>query len=123
QQAAILDHDVPGVLASAKQAQQTRIEQQTASNRRNAQQMFEAMHAVGDADEGTEYAALQAVAPTAAAQILKDLPAGADKDQAARAYANHVAQNVHQYTGRDIVKREDGTYIDKETGMTIPGER
>ena len=40
---------------------------------------------------------------------------------AARAYSAHVSGAVHQYTGRKVVARPDGTYVDEVTGKPVPG--
>lgn len=113
----------PSLVQLEQMRREQRIQSQSAQSQQGSQQLFEAMHTVSDADEGNALAQLDAVAPNASKRIRAMIPDSADEDQAARQYAEHVAQTVHQYTGREVVARPDGTYIDKTTGMTVPGER
>jgi hypothetical protein len=83
------------------------------------------MHAVTDAPDGNAMDVLEASHPETVAairkQFAKDPDAAMDEDAAARMFASHVAGAVHQYTGREAVKGDDGVYRDKDTGITIPG--
>jgi hypothetical protein len=113
----------PALITSAALMREQRVQAQTAINQQSAQHMFEVMHAVGEGGENAG-AMLNSVAPNAWAHVKAEhLPSDADENAEAIAYANHVAQNVHQYTGRDIETLPDGTRTDKITGMTIPNER
>jgi hypothetical protein len=119
-QAAALSGDA-GLTEYAKSQRQIRVDQQTAQSQYGANNLYEAIHTVVDADPGTALAQLAAIAPDTAKRIKEMIPDEADEDAAARAYAAHVGGTVHQYTGREVVTRPDGTYIDKITGRAIPG--
>lgn len=111
----------PGLLENAKMQRQFRIDQQTAASQYDANNLYDAIHTVVDAEPGHALAQLEAIAPNTAAKIRKMIPNAADEDAAARAYAAHVGGNVHQYTGRKVVTRPDGSYVDEVTGRPIPG--
>jgi hypothetical protein len=111
----------PGLLDAAKQQRQLRVEQQTAASQYGANNMYDAMQAVSDASPGTALEQLEAVAPNTAKRIRDMIPDEADEDAAARAYAAHVGGAVHQYTGRPVDYRADGTPIDKVTGKPVAG--
>ena len=102
-----------------------RIQQQTQDSQLNSRDDFDKMHAVTDADDGLAMNVLEASHPETVAairrQFAKDPNADHDEDAAARLFASHVAGAVHQYTGREAVKGDDGVYRDKDTGITIPG--
>lgn len=122
QQAALLSDKFPGLLENAKLQRQMRVDQQTAASQYTANNGYEALSAVVDADPGRAMAQLEAVAPDTVAKIRKQLPDEADEDAAARAYAAHVAGTIHQYSGRGPpTARADGTYVDSITGRPIPG--
>lgn len=110
-----------GLLESAKQQRQLRIDAQTGQSQYGSNNLFEAMHAVVDADSGHALAQLTAVAPDTAKRIKEMIPDEADEDAAARSYAAHVAGVAHQYSGRETVADNAGVYRDKVTGMTVPG--
>lgn len=119
-QTAALSGDA-GLLEYAKSRRQMRIDSQTAQSQYGANNLYEAIHTVTDAEPGTALAQLTAIAPNTSKKIKEMIPDEADEDAAARAYAAHVGGTVHQYTGREAVARADGTYIDKVTGRPIPG--
>ena len=121
QQAALLSDKFPGLLENAKMQRQMRVDQQTAASQYTANNGYEALSAVVDADQGRAMAQLEAIAPDTVAKIRNQLPDAADEDAAARAYAAHVAGTMHQYTGRKSVARADGVYVDEVTGRPIPG--
>jgi len=102
-----------------------RIQQQTQNNQVDARDDFDKMHAVTDAPDGNAMDVLEASHPETVAairkQFAKDPDADHDEDAAARMFSAHVAGAVHQYTGREAVKGDDGVYRDKDTGITIPG--
>jgi hypothetical protein len=102
-----------------------RIQQATQQNQMDARDDFDKMRAVTDAPEGGAMDVLEAAHPDTVKairrQFAKDPSAAMDEDAAARMFAAHVAGAVHQYTGREAVKGDDGVYRDKETGFTIPG--
>jgi hypothetical protein len=102
-----------------------RIQSQTQQNQMGARDDFDKMHAVTDAPDGNAMDVLEASHPETVAairkQFAKDPDAAMDEDAAARMFASHVAGAVHQYTGREAVKGDDGVYRDKDTGITIPG--
>ena len=102
-----------------------RIQTQTQQNQMGARDDFDKLHAVTDAPEGNAMDVLEASHPETVAairrQFAKDPDAAMDEDSAARMFAAHTAGNVHQYTGREAVKGDDGVYRDKDTGITIPG--
>ena len=102
-----------------------RIQQQTQNSQVDARDDFDKMHAVTDAPDGNAMDVLEASHPETVAairkQFAKDPDAAMDEDAAARMFASHVAGAVHQYTGREAVKGDDGVYRDKDTGITIPG--
>lgn len=118
--AAALSGD-PGLLEASKMQRQQRVDQQTAASQYGANNLYDTMQAVTDAEPGTALAQLEAVAPNTVKKIRAQLPNEADEDAAARAYAAHVAGSVHQYSGREVVARPDGEYIDKVTGKPVPG--
>lgn len=111
----------PGLLESVKQQRQLRVDQQLASSQYQSNNVYDTMQAVTDAEPGTALAQLEAIAPNTVKKIRAQLPDEADEDAAARAYAAHVAGAVHQYSGRKVVARPDGTYIDEVTGKPVPG--
>jgi hypothetical protein len=102
-----------------------RIQAQTQQNQMGARDDFDKMHAVTDAPDGNAMDVLEASHPETVSairrQFSKDPDAAMDEDAAARMFASHVAGAVHQYTGREAVKGDDGVYRDKDTGITIPG--
>jgi hypothetical protein len=102
-----------------------RIQTQTQNNQQDSRDDFDAMHAVTDAGEGHAMDVLEASHPETVAaikrQFAKNPDPDLDEDAAARMFASHVAGAVHQYTGREAVKGDDGVYRDKDTGITIPG--
>jgi hypothetical protein len=102
-----------------------RVQSQTQQNQMGARDDFDKMHAVTDAPDGNAMDVLEASHPETVAairkQFAKDPDAAMDEDAAARMFASHVAGAVHQYTGREAVKGDDGVYRDKDTGITIPG--
>jgi len=102
-----------------------RIQQQTQNSQVGARDDFDKMHAVTDAPDGNAMDVLEASHPETVAairkQFAKDPDADHDEDAAARMFSAHVAGAVHQYTGREAVKGDDGVYRDKDTGITIPG--
>jgi hypothetical protein len=110
-----------GLLESEKARRQFRVEQQTAASQYTANNGYEALSSVVDADAGNAMAQLEAIAPDTVAKIRKQLPNEADEDAAARAWAAHVAGTMHQYTGRKAERRPDGTAVDEVTGRPIPG--
>jgi hypothetical protein len=112
----------PQLIANAALQREQRVASQTAVKQQGAQNMFEVMHAVGEGGDNA-FAMLQSSAPQTAAKLKARFPDGADENEEAVRYANHVAQNVHQYTGREIETLPDGTRADKITGMSIPNER
>lgn len=111
----------PGLLESVKQQRQLRVDQQTATSQYHANNTYDTMQAVTDAAPGTALAQLEAVAPDTVKKIRAQIPDSADEDAAARAYAAHVAGSVHQYSGRKVVARGDGQYVDEVTGKPLPG--
>lgn len=111
----------PGLLENAKMQRQFRIDQQTAGSQYDANNLYDAIHTVVDAEPGTALAQLEAIAPNTVKKIKEMIPDEADEDAAARAYAAHVGGNVHQYTGRKVVARADGSYVDEVTGRPVPG--
>jgi len=111
----------PGLLEASKQQRELRVQQQSAASQYESNNLYDAMHSVSDADPGHALAQLAAIAPNAAKRIKAMIPDEADEDAAARAYASHVGSAVHQYTGREVVARPDGTYIDKTTGLPVHG--
>lgn len=108
-------------------SQTMRVQQQTQQAQQESRDDFDKMHAVTDAPEGNAMDVLEASHPETVAAIRRqfakepDSEAAKDEDAAARMFASHVAGAVHQYTGREAVKGDDGVYRDKDTGFTIPG--
>jgi hypothetical protein len=102
-----------------------RIQTQTQQNQMDSRDDFDKLHAVTDAPEGNAMDVLEASHPETVAairkQFAKDPDAAMEEDAAARMFAAHTAGAVHQYTGREAVKGDDGVYRDKDTGITIPG--
>jgi hypothetical protein len=102
-----------------------RIQTQTQQNQMDSRDDFDKLHAVTDAPDGNAMDVLEASHPDTVAairrQFKKDPDSAMDEDAAARMFASHTAGAVHQYTGREAVKGDDGVYRDKDTGMTIPG--
>ncbi len=102
-----------------------RIQTQTQQNQMDSRDDFDKLHAVTDAPEGNAMDVLEASHPETVAairkQFAKDPDAAMEEDVAARMFAAHTAGAVHQYTGREAVKGDDGVYRDKDTGFTIPG--
>lgn len=111
----------PGLLENSKMQRQFRIDQQTAASQYDANNLYDSIHTVVDAEPGHALAQLAAIAPGTAKKIKDMIPDEADEDAAARAYAAHVGGNVHQYTGRKVVARADGSYVDEVTGRPVPG--
>ena len=102
-----------------------RIAQQTQQSQLGANNEFDKMHAVTDADEGMAMNILEASHPDTVAairrQFAKDPDAAMDEDAAARMFASHAAGAVHQYTGRKAVEDKAGVYRDEMTQLPIPG--
>jgi hypothetical protein len=86
---------------------------------------FDALHAVTDAPDGQAMNVLERSHPDTVAAIRQkfknDPNEERDEEDQARLFAAHAAGAVHQYTGREAVKGDDGVYRDKDTGITIPG--
>jgi hypothetical protein len=102
-----------------------RIAQQTQQSQLGANNEFDKMHAVTDAEEGGAMDILEASHPDTVAairrQFSKDPDAAMDEDAAARMFAAHAAGEVHQYTGRKAVEDKAGVYRDEVTQIPIPG--
>jgi hypothetical protein len=102
-----------------------RVAQQTQQSQFAANNEFDKMHAVTDADEGSAMNILEASHPDTVAairrQFAKDPDAAIDEDAAARMFAAHSAGEVHQYTGRKAVEDKAGVYRDEVTQIPIPG--
>jgi hypothetical protein len=104
-----------------------RVAQQTQNNQLEANDDFDKLHAVVDAPEGSAMDVLEASHPETVAAIRRqfkkepDSQAAQDEDSSARLFASHTAGAVHQYTGREAVKGDDGVYRDEVTGVAIPG--
>ncbi len=103
------------------------VAQRTYQNQMQSSALYDTMDAVATADPGLAIAQLKAVAPNTAAQIEKaarnpDGTENADQaDQMARDYATHVGVEVHQYTGRETKRLEDGTPVDAKTELPVTG--
>ena len=104
-----------------------RIAQQTQQSQLGANNEFDKMHAVTDADPGLAMSILEASHPDTVAAIRRqfakepDSEAAQDEDAAARMFASHAAGAVHQYTGRKAVEDKAGVYRDEITQLPIPG--
>jgi len=121
--AAIADPDGKlGILEQAKQMRQLNVDNRVAAAQSKAGELYDAMDkGVLEAPPGRALDALDAVSPGIAEKIRKMLPDAADEDKAARKYAETVANEAHQYTGRKVTKGEDGIYRDETTGRALPG--
>lgn len=111
----------PGLLEAAKAKRDFGIQQRTAQSQYDANNLYDAMTSVANAPTGQALNALEALAPQTAARIRKMIPDGVEEDAAARAYAAHVGGAVHQYSGRKVVPRADGKYVDEVTGQPVVG--
>lgn len=111
----------PGLLASAKAQRQFGVQQRLAQSQYDSSNLYDAMTAVVNSPSDEALSTLEAIAPRTAARIKQQIPDDANEDGAARAYAAHVAGAVHMYTGREVLTRPDGTYVDKTTGQPVPG--
>jgi hypothetical protein len=123
-QAAILSSKMPGLLQMEQFRREQRIALQTQQNQVRNGNLFDGMRAVTNADPGQAMSMLAAtnMAPDTVAALVKQY--GSDKDgadNAARAYAHHVAGAAHQYSGREVVQEKDGNYYDKQSGFQVPG--
>jgi hypothetical protein len=93
-----------------------------AANERDANSLYESMtDGVVNAPAGRAADAFEAISPQVAAAIRKEHPNDPDaQDEAARDTAAHIAAVVHQYSGRGIDERKDGTYVDSVTKQPLP---
>jgi hypothetical protein len=121
--AAFIDPDNKmGLLEQAKQQRQLGVDSRLAASQNDASQLYDTMtDGVVNAPAGRALDALEAISPQAAAQIRKLIPDGMEEDEAARSYATHVANTVHQFSGRTIEKDESGQYRDGKTGNPLTG--
>jgi len=99
--------------------------QQTQASQQDSRDDFDALHAVTDAPDGQAMSVLERSHPETVAAIKQKFKNDPDEDRdeedQARLFAAHAAGAVHQYTGREVVKGDDGVYRDKDTGITVPG--
>jgi hypothetical protein len=126
QQAAVVAAMMSGNkgLADATVAQRDMsVNQRLIASQQDAQDHYNIMAAVVDADPNNAFAQLSAAAPSTAAQLKAQNPSATpdELDEIARDTAAHFAGAVHQYTGRELVKRDDGVYVDKQTSLPVPG--
>ncbi len=112
----------PGLLESAKQQRQLGVDSRLAQSQSDASNLYETMtNGVVNAPEGRALDALEAISPAAAEQIRKLIPDSVVEDDAARAFASHVANTVHQYSGRKVVADTAGDWRDEVTGNKLTG--
>lgn len=109
----------------AMQQRQLRVETATATNQLNMGNVYDAMtRGVLREPNRAYYAALQKVAPDAAAKIDDHLGADASieaKNQEAKEFAERVAFNSHLYSGRPT-KMDNGMLLDEKAGEPVPGQ-
>jgi hypothetical protein len=112
----------PGLLEAAKQRRQLGVDSRLAQAQSDASNLYETMtNGVVNAPEGRALDALEAISPQAAEQIRKMIPDDVVEDDAARAYASHIANTVHQYSGRKVVADAAGDWRDEVTGNKLTG--
>lgn len=113
----------PGLLAAATSQRDNYVKSATAESQKNANTLYDLMTTVANAPSGAAMATLERVSPEAAQLIQQKLGEGGDEDAAARHYAQTVAMNAHQYTGRGVVfnKNGDGIPRDAVTQMPVTG--
>ncbi len=113
----------PGLIGLAQTQIDQGVKSQTAQNQQDSSNLYDSMASVVAAkDKGVSpFATLQSVNPAAAAQIAQSTDDPDQRDAAAYELANHVAANVHQYTGRPVEADNAGVYRDKVTQMPVAG--
>jgi hypothetical protein len=121
--AAFIDPDGKlGLLEQAKMNRQNGVDSRLASAQNDASGLYETMtRGVVNAPAGRALDALEAISPQAAAQIRKLIPDDVEEDEAARTFGSHVANTVHQYSGRPVVADASGQYRDQVTGNPLTG--
>lgn len=111
-----------GLLQYAKEQRDQYVGSQTAQNQNQANMLYDLMGAAANAPDGAALATLERVSPQAAAQIeAKAQKLNLDPEDAARHYAQMVAMNAHQYTGRKIIYDQAGVPRDSVTGEPVTG--
>jgi hypothetical protein len=109
--------------------QATRLRDMGVANRtfqaqQAASKLYDKTAAVADGgDSGIAFQLLQKVAPSTAAAITKMNPNATPEElnELAADTAAHYAAHVHQWTGREAEKREDGVYVDAKTKLPVAG--
>lgn len=110
-----------GLLEAAKAQRDIGTAQRLAESQNKANRLYESMSGVANAPEGRALDALEALSPSAAEAIRKQIPDGMIEDEAARKYAAHVASTVHQYSGRPVKADTGGVFRDEVTGQPVTG--
>lgn len=111
----------PGLVGAARMRLQQGIKRRMAQSQYDSTNLYDALNTVVSAKPGTALAQLEAVAPGVAKRLQMQVKDPEKQDADARAFAEYVAGEVHQYTGRAVVQRPDGYYVDKLTGRIVPG--
>lgn len=111
----------PGLIGAATMRLQQGIKRRTAQSQYDSTNLYDALDTVVSAKPGSALAQLEAVAPAVAKRLQMQVKDPAKQDAEARAFAEYISGEVHQYTGRPVVQRPDGYYVDKVTGRVVPG--
>jgi len=111
-----------GLLKMATMQRDMNVASRQYMNQQDARNHYDLAATVEDAPDGQAFGILQATMPTAAAKLQQVHPDATPEelDEIARDTTAHYLGAVHQYTGRELVKGDDGVYRDKETGYPVP---
>jgi hypothetical protein len=116
----------PAYVQIATQQRDMGVAQRRFQAQQEASRHYDVLSAVADAgDDGNAFKVLEQVAPESARKILKLHPDATPEElnEIAADTAAHFAGHIHQYTGREVEKREDGTYVDSQTKFPVAGVR
>lgn len=114
----------PAYLNAAKMQQQFRVKNQMAQNQYRSGQLYDVMTAVQDPDNQDPLGMLRASPgqQSVVAQIVADHPGDQEgQETAARLYAQRMAFNLHQYTGRGQTM-QNGVLVDTTVGAPVTGQ-
>jgi hypothetical protein len=113
----------PQFLSAMVTARDQGVASRTSQVHQYASDVYDTLTAVTDAPDGMASSILQKIAPGALANLKEKYPDDTPEelDERVRDWTAHVAANVHQYSGRALEKREDGVYVDSQTGLPVTG--
>jgi hypothetical protein len=116
----------PAYANMAVQQRDYAVAQRKFQAQQQASVYYDNMSAVADGgDKGMAFQLMQKAAPSAAATLQAAHPdATVDQmNELAADTASHFGAHIHQWTGREAEKRDDGVYVDSQTKFPVAGVR